>query len=120
MKEPITIDQKNIAAEYIYLTILLDDLEKDIETFKKVPVKLQEPYLALLDSKIKKVLTDMAAVKKQMKEEKIKVVFPDKKANEDFWYFDYFVNGYKSEFHFLEAALRNHVNRRMQRYLFGS
>lgn len=119
MKEPITTEQKNIAAEYIYLTLLLNDLEQDIETFKKVQVKLHEPYISLLDSIIRRVLKDIASVKKQMNDHNIKVVFPKEKGNEDFWYYEYFVNGYKSEFHYLDAALRNHVNRRINRYLFG-
>ncbi|MCM3443623.1 MULTISPECIES: hypothetical protein [Metabacillus] len=120
IKEPITTYDKNIASVYIYLTLILDDLEFDSLTFKRIPVKINEPYISLLDATIKKVLRDIKMVKQIMKELNIKVVFPTEKENDIFWYFEYFVRGYKSEFYFWEAALNNYKNKLLNIYLFTS
>ncbi|MBU7595929.1 hypothetical protein [Metabacillus halosaccharovorans] len=116
---PITKEDKDLAAEFIYLTLLLEHMESDMELFNKIPVKLNDPYVTFMDSIIKVVLKDLVLVKRKMKEKQIKVLDPVN-VNEDFMQYEYYVRGYNTVFRFFKPVLKNRVSDRAEKYFIGN
>lgn len=45
----------------LYLPMLIKVLEKDVDLINKLPLKLKQPYLKIVDSAIKKISKDLKA-----------------------------------------------------------
>ncbi len=75
MKQPPlqTEEDLRLVKEYILLPILLDVLERDIQILKIVQLKMASIYVGALQHVQDKVMTDLAILRKRLREHGIKV-----------------------------------------------
>jgi hypothetical protein len=73
MKAPIPDHEEELIFEHIHLDYLISTLESDLKSIESAPIKIKEPYILLVEETLKKVRSDLKAVKEKMKELDIKV-----------------------------------------------
>ncbi|TFD97637.1 hypothetical protein [Jeotgalibacillus sp. R-1-5s-1] len=109
-------DDRDCLENAFYLPMVLKVLERDRLIIEKSAVKLPRPYLELLEGTMIAVQKDLAAVKKQMKKENMKVV----RVNHDdaFTTYLFVYKGYEEKHNYFNPRLRNHVEKLLRYYLF--
>lgn len=115
MKELLPEADKNIAFDYIIMTLLITALDRDIAFISKSPLKLKAQHVLLMEKVRNRVMDDMANLKTEMRKRGIKV-FEMISVNEDFVLYKYIVRGYESEFRCFKAALKIHVEKKLSLY----
>jgi hypothetical protein len=117
MRAPISEFEEKLISEYIHLEYLIETLESDLKTISKVPLKIKEPYLLIIEETLKKIRSDLKTVKEKMKELDIKV-FNMRRVDDMFVEYPYFAHGYKGINKYWDAALKFASTKRLQKY-FG-
>ncbi|WP_227395798.1 hypothetical protein [Jeotgalibacillus aurantiacus] len=109
-------DDRDCLENAFYLPMVLQVLERDRLIIEKSPFKLPRPYLELLEGTMMAVQKDLAAVKKQMKNENMKVI----RVNQDdaFTTYLFIYKGYEEKHNYFNPRLRNHVEKLLRYYLF--
>ncbi len=107
----ITKEDKDIITDSIYLDLLIQTLNIDRQSIEDSRVKIKEPYLALIDRYIKKLLLDKQENTKLMRKKGLKIV---KKTEEDMMIqYDYLVRGYTGIMRFWKAGMRLQAKKRL-------
>lgn len=109
-------DDRNIMESSFYLPMLLKVLERDRLVIEKTPLKLQGPYLNLIEETIKAVHMDLKKVNQAMRKEKMKV--QELNRDEAFTMFAFFYKGYEEHHNYFNPRLRNKVNELLEHYLY--
>jgi hypothetical protein len=115
MKAPIPDHEEELIYEYIHLDYLISTLESDLKSIESAPIKIKEPYILLVEETLKKVRSDLKAVKEKMKELDIKV-FSQRRVDEMFVEYPYFAHGYSGTMKYWDAALRFASTKRLKQY----
>ncbi|MFY4776357.1 hypothetical protein [Metabacillus sp. RGM 3146] len=74
MKAPIPVAEEDLIYEYIYLVYLITELEENRLSFERLPFKIPEPYVAMIDGILKALRLEAREMKKEMRNLKIKVL----------------------------------------------
>ncbi|MFE7064233.1 hypothetical protein ACFVAD_19060 [Sutcliffiella sp. NPDC057660] len=116
MSHILTEEDKDISAKFIVLGLLVDTLEREKQSIAASTIRMQNPFLELVEVILKKVRMELIETKRIMGKKGIKV-FNREVVNEDFWVYKYLVRGYNSEFRFLKYALKMMMENKMRDYL---
>lgn len=71
-------EELNIASRYLFLSMAIIVIEKDIQHVEKGPFKIKEPYLKLLYKMDSIAKNERRQLRKKMHDQNIKVVLKDK------------------------------------------
>jgi hypothetical protein len=109
-------DDRNIMEQAIYLPMVLIVLNRDISVIDKSPFKLKKPYLNLIEETMKFIQTELADVKRYMKDNRLQV--QEIKRDEAFTMFMFLYKGYEEHHNYFNPRIRNRVQELMEYYLF--
>jgi hypothetical protein len=107
---------KDIIIDYIYLNLMHKTLEHDKKAINFSQIKIKEPYLEMLDGKIKQVKQELDHIKREMKKHGIRVF--DMKVKDDlFVEWPYLVRGYYGSQEIWIDAIKLQLKKRLSRLL---
>jgi hypothetical protein len=109
-------DDRNIMEQAIYLPMVLVVLNRDIGVINNSPFKLKKPYLNLIEDTMKFIQTELAGVKRYMKDNRLQV--QEIKRDEAFTMFMFLYKGYEEHHNYFNPRIRNRVQELMEYYLF--
>ncbi|MDT0159881.1 MULTISPECIES: hypothetical protein [unclassified Bacillus (in: firmicutes)] len=109
-------DDRNIMEQAIYLPMVLVVLNRDIGVINNSPFKLKKPYLNLIEDTMKFIQTELAGVKRYMKDNRLQV--REIKRDEAFTMFMFLYKGYEEHHNYFNPRIRNRVQELMEYYLF--
>ncbi|MFP7444551.1 hypothetical protein SFC50_12770 [Bacillus infantis] len=109
-------DDRNIMEQAIYLPMVLVVLNRDIDVINNSPFKLKKPYLNLIEDTMKFIQTELAGVKRYMKDNRLQV--QEIKRDEAFTMFMFLYKGYEEHHNYFNPRIRNRVQELMEYYLF--
>ncbi|MEN8698962.1 hypothetical protein [Bacillus infantis] len=109
-------DDRNIMEQAIYLPMVLVVLNRDIGVISNSPFKLKKPYLNLIEDTMKFIQTELAGVKRYMKDNRLQV--QEIKRDEAFTMFMFLYKGYEEHHNYFNPRIRNRVQELMEYYLF--
>jgi hypothetical protein len=107
---------RNIMEQAIYLPMVLVVLNRDIGVINNSPFKLKKPYLNLIEDTMKFIQTELAGVKRYMKDNRLQV--QEIKRDEAFTMFMFLYKGYEEHHNYFNPRIRNRVQELMEYYLF--
>lgn len=108
-------DQK-ILEQAIYLPLVLTVLNQDLLMIERVPFKLKQPYVDLIEAAIIAIQKELAKIKRYMKVEQMKVKHI--KSSGTFTIYLFFYKGYQEQQHYFNPRLRNRTEEIMRYYLY--
>lgn len=109
-------NDRDILEQAIYLPMVLTILERDLQLIEKSAFKLKGPYLDLVEETLKVIQTNLADVKRYMKQNKMKV--EKLKQDEAFTMYLFLYQGYEEQHNYFNPRIRNKVQELMTYYLF--
>ncbi|MGD6841533.1 hypothetical protein ACQCVH_03345 [Bacillus infantis] len=109
-------DDRNIMEQAIYLPMVLVVMNRDIGVINNSPFKLKKPYLNLIEDTMKFIQTELAGVKRYMKDNRLQV--QEIKRDEAFTMFMFLYKGYEEHHNYFNPRIRNRVQELMEYYLF--
>jgi SRSO17 transposase len=112
----LTEEDKEIAFEYIILSLVVQALERDLSAIEKSKLKLKTFHEQFLNHVINDIRNNLIEHKKLMRNKGIKVL-EKQIISEEFWSYKYLVRGFNSEFRCLTYALKMHVEKRLEKYI---
>jgi hypothetical protein len=115
MKPNLTDHEEQIVLDYIYKTYLVEVLEHDLQGVSTLNFKIVEAYEGLIEATLKRLRSELMAIKVEFKKINAKVVGPEF-ANEDFIRYQYFVRGYQGEHRFFKYHFRNTASNLLEKY----
>jgi hypothetical protein len=111
----LTSQQIQLFEQAIYLPLLLIVLERDTTIIEASTIKLKEPYIILIDEVMKKIQIELKLVKKEMKQQNMKL--HKLKQDEAFTMYAFLFNGYEEHHNYFNPRIRNKVNDLLMFYL---
>lgn len=108
-------EDRDIIEQAIYLPMVLTILERDRLIFEKIPVKLKQPYLSLIENTIKTVQAEHKIVKDKMRKGQMKVW--ELKRDDAFTSYAFMYKGYEEHHNNFNHAIRNRVAALMDQYI---
>lgn len=108
-------NDRNIMELAFYLPMVLTVLNRDLTTIHNSGFKLKDPYLHWVEETIKVVQSELANIKKYMKQNHLRV----QQMNRDdaFTMFSFIYKGYEEHHNYFNPRIRNKVNELMEYYL---
>ncbi|RDI47836.1 hypothetical protein [Falsibacillus pallidus] len=109
-------DDRDIFEQAIYLPMVLTVLNRDLAIIEKSPFKLKKPYLELIEETMKAIQKDLAAVKRHMKQQQMKV---ERMTTDDtFTMYLFLYKGYEEHHNYFNPRLRNKSEELLRYYLY--
>ncbi|MCP8615535.1 hypothetical protein [Salirhabdus salicampi] len=96
-----------ISSRFLFLSMTILVLEKDLETIETGDFKIKEPYLELLRRMIHEARSERKILQRKMKENNLQVIFVHK--NDTFSTYLFLANGYEEEKRYFNPAVRKKV-----------
>jgi hypothetical protein len=117
MKQPPlqTEEDLQLVKDMILLTILLDVLERDIQTFMTVPLKMGAIYIKTLECIQDKVIADLAATRAQLKLQGMRIY--EQQRTPLGVEAQYLCRGYHHHFSMLWGLVKSEVKVRLSAYM---
>lgn len=100
-------EELNIASRYLFLSMAIIVIEKDIQHVEKGPFKIKEPYLKLLYKMDSIAKNERRQLRKKMHDQNIKVVLKDK--DDTFSTYLFLARGYEEEKRYFNPIIRKRV-----------
>ncbi|AXH98389.1 hypothetical protein DV702_00915 [Sporosarcina sp. PTS2304] len=100
---------------YIYLPMLLTILERDRSILEKIPFKLKDPYLYLVDETMNAITVDLQKTAEYLRQHHMKVI--RRSTDELFTEYLFLHNGYEDTRRYLNVRLRNRTEELLHQYL---
>ncbi|MGG0719172.1 hypothetical protein ABE096_16470 [Robertmurraya massiliosenegalensis] len=108
-------EDRDIIEKAIYLPMVLTILNRDLTIVNQTPFKLKQPYLNLIEKSMKTIQTELAQVKKYMKQNNLKVF--ELKRDEAFTMYTFLYKGYEEQHNYFNPRIRNKVQELLEFYL---
>ncbi|WP_433748758.1 hypothetical protein [Falsibacillus pallidus] len=109
-------DDRDIFEQAIYLPMVLTVLNRDLAIIEKSPFKLKKPYMELIEETMKAIQKDLAAVKRHMKQQQMKV---ERLTTDDtFTMYLFLYKGYEEHHNYFNPRLRNKSEELLRYYLY--
>ncbi|MCJ8005962.1 hypothetical protein ACFFF5_05505 [Lederbergia wuyishanensis] len=112
----IPTSDRDIIEQAIYLPMLLTVLNRDLIVVNTSSLKLKKPYLELIEETMKAIQKDLAAVKRYLYKNNIKV--ERLKSDDAFTMYMFVYKGYEEEHNYFNPRLRNRTEELLRYYLF--
>lgn len=112
----IPSDLRDAIEMSIYLPMTISIFSRDLLIIEKSPFKLQQPYLNLVEESLKLAQKDLAAVRRELKKNRIKV--SEVRRDEAFTMYSFIFRGYEEQHNYFNPRIRNKVCELMEEYLF--
>ncbi|WP_027963889.1 hypothetical protein [Halalkalibacillus halophilus] len=112
----LTDEEGQTASRFLFLSMAIVVLEKDIQQIESGPFKIKEPYLELLRRMIHQARTERRHLRKRMDNQKMDVVFTQK--NETFSTYIFIARGYEEERRYFNPAIRKKVEHILTELMF--
>ncbi|MGM8214712.1 hypothetical protein ACLIA0_03955 [Bacillaceae bacterium W0354] len=103
----LTEDELKTASRYLFLSMAIIVLEKDIKQIEVGAFKIKEPYLKLLHRMETIAKNERRTLRKKMQSQKISVVLTEK--NDTFTTYLFLARGYEEEKRYFNPAIRKKV-----------
>lgn len=115
MKEIITDEENEIFEKALYFPLVISLLEHDRLIFEKLPLKIVDPYLSMIDDALKAVRIDYQNIKIHMRQHNMKL--QETGRIEDFTYYSFINNRYEEKHSYWNIHLRNKTGEFLKYYL---
>lgn len=109
-------EDRDAIEQAIYLPMVLTILNRDMAVVHRSPFKLKQPYLNLIEEAMKIVQKELAAVKRYLKSQQIKVY--EQKRDQTFTMYTFLYKGYEEHHNYFNPRIRNKVQELLEYYLF--
>lgn len=109
-------EDRDAIEQAIYLPMVLIVLNRDMAVVHRSPFKLKQPYLNLIEEAMKIAQKDLAAVKRYLKSQQIKVF--EQKRDQAFTMYTFLYKGYEEHHNYFNPRIRNKVQELLEYYLF--
>ncbi len=97
-----------LASRFLFLSMSLTVIKHDLQKMQQLsPFKINEPYIALLEKMEKNATEERRQLRKQMQQEKIKVVAAEK--NDSFTSYLFLCKGKEEKRNYFNPAIRKKV-----------
>lgn len=97
-----------LASRFLFLSMALTVIKHDLQKMNQLsPFKINEPYIALLEKMEKNATEERRKLRKQMQQEKIKVVVAEK--NDSFTSYLFLCKGKEEKRNYFNPAIRKKV-----------
>ncbi|MGP4041873.1 hypothetical protein ACTWP4_18525 [Gracilibacillus sp. D59] len=97
-----------LASRFLFLSMALTVIKHDLQKMNQLsPFKINEPYIALLEKMEKNATEERRKLRKQMQQEKIKVVAAEK--NDSFTSYLFLCKGKEEKRNYFNPAIRKKV-----------
>jgi len=110
-----TEEELQFVKESVILPILLDVLERDIQTLQTVPLKMSVVYIEILQSIQDLVSADLVRLRRKLKEHGMKLY--DQRRTKIGVEADYLCRGYHYKFSILWGMVRAEIEEKIRAYL---
>lgn len=108
-------ENRELMEQAIYLPMALTVFNRDLNTIQHTPFKLKQPYLHLIEETMKLIQKDLFFIKKEMKQQNMKV--SELKRDEAFTLFLFVYKGYEEQHNYFNPRIRSKVQEVMEKYL---
>ncbi|MGE6260972.1 hypothetical protein ACQKCU_24360 [Heyndrickxia sporothermodurans] len=109
-------NDRKIIEQAIYLPMILTILNRDLTIISSSPFKLKTPYIEWIEETMKSIQNELAAVKRYMKQQQIKV--EKIRSDTSFTLYLFLYKGYEEQHKYFNPRLRNRTEELMKHYLF--
>lgn len=110
------MDNQAIAVRFLFLGLVIKNLELDIEHVKKAPFKIKEPYLAGLERAHAKATEEIKHLKKIMYNKQIKIMATTR--NKNFSHYIFHNGNQKEELSYYNYMIRKNVKEIMEELIY--
>ncbi|MDQ0268531.1 hypothetical protein [Cytobacillus purgationiresistens] len=107
---------RDIIEQAMYLPMVVVILERDRQIIEKAHLKLNTPYLNLMEETIKAVRHDLKIVKEKMRSGHMTV--HEISRDKDFTNYLFIYKGYEEQHNYFNPRIRNKVNELLEYYLY--
>ncbi len=111
-------EELKTASRYLFLSMAIIVIDKDIEHIEKGPFKIKEPYLNLLNNMATIAKNERRILRKKMYDNKISVVPTEK--NDTFTTYLFLARGYEEEKRYFNPAIRKNVEKIYKELIVGA
>ncbi|PKR78305.1 hypothetical protein CEY16_00670 [Halalkalibacillus sediminis] len=111
-------EEIQVASRFLFLSMAIVVLGKDIRQIESGPFKIKEPYLELLRKMDHVAKNERRELRKKMAHDKIDVVFVQK--NDTFSTYLFIANGYEEERRYFNPAVRKKVEHILYELMFSA
>lgn len=109
-------EERDMMEKAIYLPMVITVLNRDLSVIDKSPFKLKKPYLLLVEETLKVIQTELAEVKRCMKQQHLKVA--EIHRDEAFTMFMFLYKGFEEHHNYFNPRIRNKVQELLEYYLY--
>ncbi|MGP4038318.1 hypothetical protein ACTWP4_00200 [Gracilibacillus sp. D59] len=104
----ITEEEFNIASRYLFLSMTIEVIQKDLNTLRNNNIfKISEPYIALLESVLRKAVEERRELKQEMHRKNLKVLQTDK--TDQFTEYTFYAKRKEEKRNYFNPAIRKKV-----------
>lgn len=107
---------RDILEQAIYLPMLLTNLNRDLHIVEHSPFKLKKPYTKFIEKAMGNVHSDLARVKRYMKQHRMKA--ERIKSDDAFTMYLFLYKGYEEYHNYFNPRLKNRIEELMVEYFF--
>src|SRR5690554_756767 len=111
-------EELKTASRYLFLSMAIIVIDKDIEHIEKGPFKIKETYLNLLNNMTTIAKNERRILRKKMYDNKISVVPTEK--NDTFTTYLFLARGYEEEKRYFNPAIRKNVEKIYKELIVGA
>lgn len=117
LKNVPTKEELQMIRDYCLLPIMLTMVENSRRQIEyAAALSIRQLYLAAVDALLRKIQTDLSAVKSGLREHKIKV-FEDERQDRDGRYYRFVCRGYEDNFVLIRDLIRAEISIRLSSYI---
>ncbi|MBB5174493.1 hypothetical protein [Texcoconibacillus texcoconensis] len=106
--------EEQLSETYILTELTRSVLERDLKAFQQAPVKLKQPYIALLEKTLNTISKESFKLKEQMRDLNLNV--SKQQSDDTFTEYMIFCRGYVLTAKYMNTHLRNQVADYISRY----
>ncbi len=115
----ITDEEFKIASRYLFLSMAIEVIQKDLDTLRNNHIfKINEPYIKLLESIEKKAIEERRELKQQMHRNNLKVLQTDK--DDQFTEYTFYAKHKEEKRNYFNPAIRKKVLNILEELMEGA
>ncbi|MDM5316862.1 hypothetical protein QUF49_12720 [Fictibacillus sp. b24] len=108
-------EERSLIEKFVMYPILLTVFNRDLQIINGSPLKLRQPYVALIEQIMNQISKDLYDVRVELRKRRIKVM--DGRREADITEYEIFIRGYREIMRFPNVHLKNKAETLMLSYL---
>lgn len=105
------MDLEKIPYQFIYVDLMVKNLQRDLQIIQKGPFKIKEPYIRFIETLISKAIKERRKLKQIMHDHNIHI--KNKGVQNDLVIYRFYINRKEKEVHFNKYVLKKNVKEMM-------